>query len=215
MNDKNILSEMVKTVFGGTSHPGDAHLQGSFEGEEPFEEVGAFQGLRRWQDLSAEFLDAHYSALSFFSMAALRFFLPAYLVADLNDQLQTADPLFILTHGFSDLTVEDTIQGRTFQIKIGRSEFINPRRFGAATFHDYNRYRLSVFTREEAAVIVAYLEFKRQLVTIDFERQAIQAALDGFWLERLRSAPTTQDLGQFLRQREEYLAARTQNKDRF
>ncbi len=134
-------------------------------------------------------------------------------MADLNDELQTADPLFILTHGFSELVVEETILGRTFQIIVGRSEFINPRRFGAASFQDYNRYRLSVFTREEAAAIVAYLQFKRQMVGVGIEKQAIQAALDAFWLERARSAPTAQDLSRHLRQQEEIMAARRQNSD--
>lgn len=46
-------------------------------------------------------LDAHYSALSFFSEAAFRFFFPAYLIADLRGELRTADPLFHLTGGFS------------------------------------------------------------------------------------------------------------------
>jgi hypothetical protein len=210
IHDKDVLIGQIRVVFGENPYPGDAYLQGSFDGEEPFEEVGAFKGMQRWQEIPASFLDAHYSAVSFFSMAGLRFFLPAYLVADLKNELQTADPLFILTHGFSDQKVDETIRGRTFQIEIGRSGFINPRRFGAASFYDYNRYRLSVFTREEAAVIVAYLEFKRQVVSSDREKQAIQDALSTFWLERAQSAPTMQDLSRYLREQEERLAARRQ-----
>jgi hypothetical protein len=207
MNDKEPLIETILSVFGRISYPGDAYLQGSFDGDEPFEEIGAFKGRTHWQDLESDFLDAHYSALSFFSMAGLRFFLPAYLVADLKDQLKTADPLFILTHGFSDLTIEEHIQGRNLEIKIGRSQLINPRRYGAASFFDYNRYRLSVFTREEAAAIVAYLKYKRLVVSVDFEKESIQAALDDFWLERARLAPTSKDLSQFIKRQEEYLAA--------
>lgn len=210
IHDKDVLIEQIRAVFGENPYPGDDYLQGSFEGEEPFEEVGAFKGIQTWQEIPASFLDAHYSASSFFSMAGLRFFLPAYLVADLKNELQTADPLFILTHGFSDQTVEETIRGRTYQIKIGRSGFINPHRYGAASFYDYNRYRLSVFTREEAAVIVAYLEFKRQVVSSDWEKQAIQEALSIFWLERAQSAPTGQALSGYLRQQEELLTARGQ-----
>jgi hypothetical protein len=213
LKDKDALIEMIRSVFGEAIYPGDAFLQGSFDGDEPYEEISAFIGIQHWQEPSAAFLDAHYSALSFFSMAGLRFYLPAYLVADVKDELQTANPLFILTHGFSELVVEETIQGCTFQMIFGRSEFINPRRYGAASFYDYNRYRLSVFTREEAAAIVAYLQFKRQVVSVDFEKQAVQAALDAFWLERARSAPTAQDLSRHLKKQEEILAARRQNSD--
>jgi hypothetical protein len=211
IDDKESLVETILSVFGKVSYPGDAYLQGSFDGDEPFEEIGAFKGMTRWQDLAADFLDAHYSALSFFSMAGLRFFLPAYLLADLKDLLQTADPIFILTHGFSDFTIEENIRGRAFQIKIGRSQFINPRRYGAASFFDYNRYRLSVFTREEAAAIVHYLDYKRQVLDVDFEKESVQAALDAFWLERARSAPTSQDLSQYLQEQEEYQMAHRKN----
>ncbi len=73
LKDKDTLIEMIRSVFGEAIHPGDAFLQGSFDGDEPFEEISAFIGVRRWHELSAGFLDAHYSALSFFSMAGLRF----------------------------------------------------------------------------------------------------------------------------------------------
>jgi hypothetical protein len=79
-----------------SDHPGDAFLQGSFEGCEPFDEVGAFAGQTDWRALEPAFLDEHASALSFFSEAGLRHYLPAYLVADVRDELQTADPLFHL-----------------------------------------------------------------------------------------------------------------------
>jgi hypothetical protein len=148
------------------------------------DEVGPFQGRQDWQSLEASFLDAHYSALSFFSEAGFRFFLPAYLVADLRGELQTADPEFHLTYGFSDFTVQDERGGRTFEIKSGKTQFINPRRYGAATAFDYARYRLSVFCREEAQVILAYLKFRLEAAEMDFERERISAALEEYWLER-------------------------------
>jgi hypothetical protein len=36
-------------------------------------------------------LDAGYNALSFFSECGFRYFLPAYLIVDLDERLQTAD----------------------------------------------------------------------------------------------------------------------------
>jgi hypothetical protein len=75
------------------------------------------------------------------------------------------------------------------------------------TSYDYARYRLSVFTREEAGAIVAYLEFKRDADPDVIDKQAIDEALHSFWLERARTAPLAQDLGQHIAEQEEYLAA--------
>ena len=133
---------------------------------------------RKIGGIDAGILDGHANALSFFSEAGFRFFLPAYLISDLRGQLQTADPLFHLTHGFSDWTTEVPAGERTFAIRHGRSAFINPRRYGAMTSYDYARWHLSVFTREEANAIVAYLEFKRDLDHDVTDRTAIDAALD-------------------------------------
>ena len=75
------------------------------------------------------------------------------------------------------------------------------------TSYDYARWRLSVFTREEANAIVAYLEFKRDLDSDIVDRTAIDAALDSFWLERARTAPQASNLEQHITKQEEYLAA--------
>jgi len=67
MIDKDAVIEKICEAFGVNVYPGDAFLQGSFEGCEPYEEVGFFRGKTHWTTLDAEILDAHYSALSFFS----------------------------------------------------------------------------------------------------------------------------------------------------
>ena len=207
MLTREAVIEEIRRAFAGNGHPGARFLQGSFEGCEPYEEVGPFEGRDDWMDIEAGFLDGHASALSFFSEAGFRYFLPAYLIADLRGQLQTADPLFHLTHGFSDRTTEVHAGGRTLLLRHGRTAFVNPRRYGAMTSHDYARYRLSVFTREEAGAIVAYLEFKRDSDPDLIDTVAIDAALDSFWLERTRTAPRAASLAQYLAEQEEYLAA--------
>ena len=150
--------DVVERAFGDNEYPGDAWLQGSREGEEPFKECGAFVGQTDWRALAPEFLDQHYVVLSFFSEAGFRFFMPAFLIADLRDQLRTADPVFHLVGGFSDFSVTHRVGDRDFVIRSGSTQFINPRRYGASRFIDYARQRLSVFCREEAAAIVSYLE---------------------------------------------------------
>jgi hypothetical protein len=207
MLTQDTVIEKIQTAFADNAFPGARFLQGSFEGCEPYDEVGPFEKLEDWRGIEARFLDGHASALSFFSEAGFRFFLPAYLISDLRNQLYTADPLFHLTHGFSDWTTEVPTGDRTLTIKHGRSAFINPRRYGAMTSCDYARYRLSIFTREEAGAIIAYLEFKRDADPDVIDKQAIDAALDSFWLERAQTAPPAQNLRQHMAEQEEYLAA--------
>ena len=207
MLTQDTVIEKIQIAFAGNAFPGARFLQGSFEGCEPYDEVGPFEKLEDWRGIEAPFLDGHASALSFFSEAGFRFFLPAYLIADLRGLLYTADPLFHLTHGFSsDRTTEVPAGDRTLSMKHGKSAFINPRRYGAMTSYDYARYRLSVFTREEAGAIVAYLEYKRDSDPNVIDRHAIDAALESFWWERVRTAPPAQSLGQHVAEQEEYLA---------
>jgi hypothetical protein len=207
MSQRETVIEKIHSAFEGGEYPGDGFLQGSFDGCEPYEEVSRFRSKKDWRGIEADFLDGHADALSFFSEAAFRFYLPAYLIADLRDQLSTADPLFHLTHGFSDTTLELPTNGRVFVIRQGRSEFVNPRRYGATTFYDYARYRLSVFAREEASAIVAYLRFKRDVDLDVSDRAGIDAALESFWLERAQTAPLAESLKQYIAEQEEYLAA--------
>ena len=181
----------IHEAFGTNEYPGDAYIQGSFDGCEPYDEVGAFKGRHDWTALEAGFLDGHYCAPPFFSECGLRFFLPAYIVADLRRELQTADPVFHLTHGFSDHTSTQRVGEREFVRRWGRHALINPRRYGAMTSEDHARCRLSVFSREEAGAIVDYLRWRRPLDIDDgIGAEAIDAALDAFWIARAESAPT-------------------------
>jgi hypothetical protein len=80
VTDRDALIAAIDGAFTA-EHPGNPFLQGSFEGCEPFDEVGAFVGQTDWRTLEPGFLDDHASALSFFSEAGLRCYLPACLVA--------------------------------------------------------------------------------------------------------------------------------------
>lgn len=206
MNEAESIIELIREAFRENEYPGDAYLQGSHEGCEPFEEVGPFTDRKDWTAIGPDFLDSRSAALSFFSEAAFRYFIPAYLVADLHGQLNSADPVFYLTNGFYELQVEVRKKDRLFVVKSGKSAFINPRRYGAMTFYDYARYRLSVFTREEASAIVAYLEYKRDTDESRVERDRIDAALNLFWRERAEVAPSIEELKQYLIAQEEFIA---------
>jgi hypothetical protein len=189
MHDRSQVIEQIREGFAETEFPGEAFLQGSFDGCEPGEVIAPFRDYDDWRRVPARILDEGSDALSFFSEGAFRFFLPAYLVADVNGELATADPLFHLTHGFTDASVEMMAGGRVFERKLGGSVLLNPRRYGAITFHDYAGYRLSVFCREEASAIVAYLDYRLAQDPDGAQASDIEAALEGFWLARVAKAP--------------------------
>lgn len=208
MSDGDTVIARVHEAFGKNEYPGDSYIQGSFEGCEPYDEVGAFKGKHDWTALDAGFLDAHYCAPPFFSECGFRFFIPAYMVADVRRGLQTADPAFQLTHGFSDHSLAQDVGGREFIRRWGRSSMINPRRYGAMTTGDHARCRLSVFTREEAGAIVEYLRWRRE---IDIEAGVgaveIDAALDAFWISRASTAPTAEMLRAHMADESAYVEA--------
>ena len=205
MQDKQRVIEYIQQAFCDTERPDDAFLQGSHEGCEPGESVAPFIGVTDWSQLDPVILDANYNALSFFSEGGFRYFLPAYLIADLHERLQTADPVFHLTNGFSVTIVNIPVGDRTHERTMGKSAFVNPRRYGAMTWHDHARCQLSVFTREEAAAIVSYLEYKRDMDHHGFHTEEINASLDSFWRDRAANGPTHQSIRQYLTEEAEYL----------
>ena len=74
------------------------------------------------------------------------------------------------------------------------------------TFADYARYRLSVFTREEARAIVAYLNYMRETDTHGINTAQIGEALNTFWLERAEHGPPNESLKTHLREESEFVA---------
>lgn len=204
---------IINRAFGDNQYPGDDFLVGSKDGSEPLDEIRPFIGRTDWKTVEPRVLDSHSGALNFFSEAGLRFFLPAYLVADLKEQLDYADPVFILTHGFSNSAVTHKIGNHEFIRETGKDAFINPRRYGALTFEDYARYRLSVFTCEEAGAITKYLVYKRDHDMDGFDRNQIETALDSFWYERIKNAPRHQEINDHLQAEDEYLDALLSNQD--
>ena len=206
MSDRETVISQIRELFANVEYPGDNFLQGSFDGCEPYEVVSPFIGKTDWRSVDAQFLDSHYDALSFFSEGAFRFFLPAYLIADLQDRLQTADPVFHLTHGFSDGSVEVPSKGRTFVRRFGKSVLVNPRRYGAMTSYDYARYRLSVFTNEEAQAIVVYLRYRRDADPHQLNTREIDGALNLYWLDRAAHAPSGESLKQHVEEEMRFIA---------
>lgn len=177
----NKLKQQIRTAFASVEYPGDTNLRNSNEGDEPFLLEAEFNGKDDWKTLTAEFIDlapdGFATALSFFSAEAFRFYLPAYLIADLDGELQHTDLSFYLTYGLTNAT---------------KDVRINPRRYGELTWFGYVSERFEGFTSAEAQVIVTYLMFKLQAAVTEFEREPIREALKNYWGERENPSRPTQ-----------------------
>lgn len=171
--DAEHLVERIRQAFASVPPPPAWCLSNSREGQEPLLLERDFRDKRDWRLLDPAFLDAapdgYASALSFFSDEAFRFYLPAYLIADLEGRLQRVDVLLYLTHGFDDAS---------------HHELVNPRRYGSRTWFEQARHRHAVFDGPQARAIAAFVAHRRDTATTDFERGLAQQALDRYWLGR-------------------------------
>ncbi|MFA5139120.1 MAG: DUF6714 family protein [Elusimicrobiota bacterium] len=141
----------VRSSFESTGYPGDEDLCGSDQGDEAAEYALEFKGTD-WRTLHPAFLSRNSAALSFLTPGAFRYFLPAFLIADLYGESGSADPVFHLTHALMDPNDD---------------------------LHVWTRERLSAIQGSERAAVVAYLEWTAG--RDDQTRQSIEPALNGFW----------------------------------
>lgn len=167
------LEAQIRAAFRDTPAPDSGDLRGGDEGEEPFLLEAEFRHVPDWRQVEAAFIDrapdGFGSALSFFSSAAFRYYLPSYLLADLREQLQQASPLFHLWHGL----VDDQ-----------RDVPVNERRYGKWTWYEAVSDRFRCFTPTEVTAIVAYLRYKAEQDELGLDRPMIEQALRNFWLAR-------------------------------
>jgi hypothetical protein len=168
------LKAQIQQAFAQAKYPGDDCLRRSDQSDEPFLLEEEFRGRTDWRTMDARFIDqapdGFGSALSFFSREAFRFYLPAYLIADIDAALLQSDPLFHLCYGLDDKT---------------RDERVNPNLYGDQTWFQLQEQRFALFTRQETSAIVAYLLYMLESGRlVDFEAQSVDEALDNYWLAR-------------------------------
>ncbi len=166
------IRKRICEAFASVENPPRWHLSDSDEGDEPGLIAREFFDKSDWRTLDADFLDrapdGYASALSFFSDEAFRFYLPAYLLADLDGALHNVDVVFHLCHGLEDRS---------------RMERINPRRYGERTWLDAARHRFAIFDARQARAIVDFLRFKLEAAE-PHDRPRIEQALQAYWLDR-------------------------------
>ena len=163
------LARKISSAFATVPYPGDDSLTDSSYGEEPAALVEAFRGKTDWQALDSDFLDkapdGWGSALSFFSPDAYRFYVSAYLIADLRGELELSDPTSRLC-----AYVTPQSEGK----KIAKS-------WGGGTMGEYSRKAFAGFNCAQVEVIVAYLWWRLETAGYD---PMIEQALEHYWLDR-------------------------------
>ncbi len=175
MADKSEVKAAVRAAFAGGVHPEDARIVAPTYDAEGVDV--AFAGKRDWAALTPAFLNAHSAALSFFSREGLRFFLPAYLLADVDGALRVVDPVFHLTYYFTDAGRREVLKLAKVYRKEGE---------GHRTWFEHGVERFAEFRAAEAAAIVAYLTWKAE--EDEFARPAIEEALVNYWRGRAQGA---------------------------
>ncbi len=182
--ERSRLAEQIRAAFAEAPYPGDHELCGSEQGDEPAEYAMEFRGLC-WRTLHPEFLARNYAALSFLSEGGFRYFLPAFLLADLTDYDSNANSVFHLTHGFSPLREAPLDPSMLAELE----QFFGPevmktladtsRHTAAVDWRGYSVARFAGFTQPERRAIVRYLEYRLQ--EDGFDADAIAEALANYW----------------------------------
>jgi hypothetical protein len=165
------LIEQIKAAFDETPYPGDDRLCGSEQGDEPAEYALEFRGLS-WKTLHPDFLAYHSASLSFFTDEGFRYFLPAYLIADLmipelEGAWSNAEPVFHLTHGLAEDNLDENSSELTDNFD----------------WYEIATRKFSHFNLAERKAIVAYLKYAS--AQHEWNREKINTALERYWLKTL------------------------------
>lgn len=80
-NQPRDVARRIEEAFADVPYPGDDHLVVGWTPEDV--EIASFLRGRRWQNLPLEWLARNHEVVFFMTPEALRFYLPAYLIASL------------------------------------------------------------------------------------------------------------------------------------
>ena len=136
--------EKVEAAFAKVPYPGDNNIVEDSSGIdiESNEIAAAFQG-RHWRTIPFGILQKYVAAVSFFTIPAFRYYLPAYIIASINKFYET-----------SDIPVNAIYS------------FIPPRHDTARC--DFYQRRLNAFSVDELEVIKEFLLIMRDQHAEDF-----------------------------------------------
>jgi hypothetical protein len=176
-----VLKHHICEAFADVLYPGDGYLVAhANDGDVYTWTKEAFSGQDDWRTLDPTFLDESFngwgSALSFFTPSAFRFYLPAYLLADLDKPLEQGSPYVALCFGLSAAD-----QAKPTSRKTRREA----RYRGGQTKFMLRSQRFADFTPSQASAVVAYLRYILQHRGMaESTREMITEALQLYWLNR-------------------------------
>jgi hypothetical protein len=165
--NKDEIIQKINKAFSDNEFPGNDNLVAQSYGEEPDLVRDRFTGQNNWNKLTPEFIDFD-GALSFFSDKAFRFYIPAFMIADINEQLENNNPYVRLC---SFLTPESETK------KIAKT-------WGGGTMGDRAKECFKHFSDEQVNAIIAYLNWK---LLQDKNNLIIEQALQNYWLKRTKN----------------------------
>jgi hypothetical protein len=165
--DKEELILKITKAFTENEFPGNDNLVAPSHGEEPDLIRNHFLGQNSWNKLSPEFID-YDEALSFFSDKAFRFYIPAFMIADLNEQLEYNIP-YVRLCSFLSPESENKKMAKIW---------------GSGTMGERAKECFKHFSDEQVNTIIAYLHWK---LVQDKDNLIIEQALQNYWLKRTKN----------------------------
>lgn len=162
-SNKKELIQKINTAFLEREFPGNNQLVNNSYGEEPALVRNHFFGQTNWKLLSPEFIDFD-GALSFFSDEAFRFYIPAFMISDINEQLNFNNPAVRLCW---------SVTPQSENKKIAEV-------YGGGTLGERAKACFNEFSVEEKNAIISYLQWK---LVKDENDLIIAQALKNYWLK--------------------------------
>jgi len=166
--DNSIKDDLIREIseaFSNTKYPGDEKLVLASYGSESKLVQNHFTGHNNWMELTRAFLDFD-GALAFFSDDAFRYYIPAFIIADIEDELAYNSPATSLCWPLTP---------QSENAKIAQV-------WGGKTLGDRARECFDGFSKDQVRAIISYLYWKLSMQNDDYTTE--QAMLN-YWLKRL------------------------------
>jgi len=167
ISSNNSLIQKIDSAFSDTVYPGNENLFEDSYGNESAILRNHFLGFEDWRLLTNKHLNMD-GALSFLSEKAFRFYIPAFMIADINEKLKYNDPIVRLCWSISPQSESKKIA----KVWGGTTEEVRAKKC------------FDKFSKEQTSSIVSYLYWRLSLDEYDF---TVKYALDNYWLNREES----------------------------
>jgi hypothetical protein len=189
MNKEEII-ETIKKAFIAEKYPGDDKLVDKIIYPEEEEIVENFTG-KLWYELKNDFLLNFRDNIYFLSKCALKYYIPAFMIATVKDFNKMDDipdmiiGVFLLPEKediiklYQNVKSFEPIEGITDTIDYNKCEKM------ALDFFERDRKifyeRMNEFNNEQCKAITLYLEYMKQYKNELWENNDPQIALDRYW----------------------------------